>query len=303
MSTLKLIGSMDGRDYYQPADVLNLLATDPQSLVSSTAFSGRPQTRIHTDFKDVVKIRAELELSADKAFPWAEAVLKQERILAVHHPRKTWFVSQTPDTGKILIGNISPYLEPLHMVFKKPPENKQQRRQYLTLLTSMFEKYLRLGKNLGYKLDEGLSNFAVDEVGEVFYLDDEYYKWDNFVAFAIMLGVFIRGYDWLDGIFIRGLSRQLHCLIDEIFVDPHCRTIVASQMQTLFMPSLHKEQLLKKFRAGLSTRPVAGAMHLANKKRLNARKNNKNRFYAVMGDIHGNDAALIRVLDFYRSGI
>jgi predicted phosphodiesterase len=227
-------------------------------------------------------------------------VLKQERQLAVHHPQKTWFIVEQSDTGNVLVGNICPHLTPLHVVFKTPPETSRQRQEYLVLLTAMFEKYLLLAKNFGHKLDEGLSNFAVDQQGAVYYLDDEYYSWDNFVAFAVMLGVFIRSYDWLDKPFIGRLTKQLVMLIDQIFQDPHCRIIIHNQLQSVFMPSVQKEQILKKLLTGLSRMPITAVVHPANKKKLNARKNNSNRYYAIMADIHANDAALECTLNFYR---
>jgi len=165
----------------------------------------------------------------------------------------------------------------------------------------MFAKYFGLAKNFGCKLDEGLSNFAVDQHGEVFYLDDEYYTWDSFIAFAVMLGVFIRNYDWLDKPFVTRMTKQLALQIDEIFHDPHCRVIIGSQLQSLFMPTPEKELLLKRLLRGMAMPPEKAAVHLANKRNLNARKNNNNRYFGVMADIHANDSALECVLDFYRA--
>lgn len=300
LSTVQLIGSLDGGYHYQESDISALLSTEPQVLTVGAAFTGRPTTCIYADALRVVKIRAELSLSFNKARLWAETILKQERQLAVHHPHKTWFIVDNPGANHVLVGSICPRLNPLHMVFKTPPETSRQRREYQIQLMAMFGQYLTLAKNSGYKLDEGLANFAVDQQGAVYYLDDEYYSWDNFVAFAIMLGVFIRSYDWLDESFIARLARQLSGLIDEVFIDPHCRIVIGMQLQSLFMPSEHKERLLKKLLTGLSRMPVAAAVHPANKKNLNARKNNNNRYFAIMADIHANDAALQCTLDFYR---
>jgi predicted phosphodiesterase len=299
-STLELVGAIDGRDYYQNSDIETLLSAGSRNLAVGTAFTGRPCTRIYASGEQVVKIRAELDLSLDKARLWAENMLQQERQLAVHHPHKTWFIIDNPGEARVWVGNICPRLTPLHIALKQPPENRLERQKYLALLMTMFEQYLTLAKNSGHKLDEGLSNFAVDGQDAVYYLDDEYYGWDNFVAFSVMLGVFIRNFDWLSHAFMTRLSRQLGGLLDEIFADPHCRIIVCTQLQSLFMPAGHKEQLLKRLLNGLSRPSVAAAVHPANKKNLNARKNNHNRYYAVMADIHGNDAALACVLDFYR---
>lgn len=296
MSTIELIGAIDGQHHYKADHITELLSQDQETLTVGTAFTGRPDTRIYANEQDVVKIRAELNLSPDKAKQWTAKVLQQEQQLAVHHPHKTWFVLENPVNDSVLVGSICPRLKPLNIELKPNPQSPAMREQYLNMLAAMFEKYLVLAKTAGHKLDEGLSNFAVDDNGNVYYLDDEYYAWDNFIAFSVMLGVFIRTYEWLDDAFMAQLADVLIELIDGIFEDQHCRTIISTQLQSLFMPSEQKEQLLKKLRAGLTQSPVTSSVHLANKKRHIG----PNRYYAIMADIHANDAALDCVLNFYR---
>ncbi len=300
MPTIELIGAIDGQQHYQADYIAGLLSTNRQKLAVGTAFTGRPDTCIYANERDVVKIRAELDLSHDKARKWTTKVLEKEQQLAVHHPHKTWFVVNNQSADTVLVGSICPRLKALNIELKPTPATHAAREQYLNILAAMFEKYLLLAKTSGHKLDEGLSNFAVDDTGNVYYLDDEYYTWDNFVAFSVMLGVFIRTYEWLDRAFMTQLTAILIELIDGIFEDPHCRTIISTQLQSLFMPSEQKEQLLKKTLTGLAQSPITSAVHLANKKKLNARKNNNNRYYAIMADIHANDAALDCILNFYR---
>lgn len=298
--TIEIIGAIDGRSYYQPCDIDGLLSIPAETLRLGTDFMGRPGTRIYANAGQVLKIHAELDLSITKARLWANNKLSQERQLAVYHPHKTWFMVNDPMQAKVLVGSICPRLTPLHIALKAAPTTSKQRQTYLAMMMAMFAQYFRLAKNAGHKLDEGLSNFAVDDQGEVYYVDDEYYTWDSFVGFAVMLGVFIRNYEWLDNAFMARLARQLARLIDEIFADPHCRTIVCAQLQALFMPTEYKEQLLKRLLSGLSRPAFAATLHTANKRNLNARKNNNNRYFAIMADIHGNDAALECVLQFYR---
>ncbi|MDD5275723.1 MAG: metallophosphoesterase family protein [Methylovulum sp.] len=300
MSTIELIGAVDGKHHYNADHIAGLLATEREKLAVGTAFTGRPDTCIYANGQNVVKIRAELDLSHENARKWTANVLQQEQQLAVHHPHKTWFIIDNQSNATVLVGSICPQLKPLNIELKPSPQTPPMREQYLDILADMFEKYLLLAKRHGYKLDEGLSNFAVDDKGDVYYLDDEYYSWDNFIAFSVMLGVFIRTYEWLDEAFMAKLTGILIGLVDGIFEDPHCRTIISTQLQSLFMPSEEKECLLKKLLTGLAQSPITSAVHLANKEQLNARKNNNNRYYAVMADIHANDAALDCVLDFYR---
>ncbi|MCX7096685.1 MAG: metallophosphoesterase family protein [Methylococcales bacterium] len=300
LSTIELIGAIDGHHHYQAGDISALLLVEQQTLTVGTAFTGRPGTRIFANDLNVVKIRAELDLGIVKARLWADNMLQQERQLAVHHPHKTWFIVNDPQQSLVLVGSITPRLKPLNIELKSAPQSSKERQRYLAFLAEMFRQYLQLAKSTDHKLDEGLSNFALDGQGHVYYLDDEYYTWDSFATFSVMLGVFIRNYDWLTKPFVARLARQLGQLIDEIFIDPHYRIVVCTQLQSLFMPSEHKEQLLRCLIASLSRPSVVAAVHPANKKNLNARKNNSNRYYAIMADIHANDAALECVLDFYR---
>ncbi|NOS89226.1 MAG: hypothetical protein HOP34_11945 [Methylococcaceae bacterium] len=300
LPNLELIGAIDGQCHYQASDIHALLALGAETLKIGTAFTGRPSTRIYANPQHVVKIRAELDLSVAKARLWASNKLQQEQQLGVYHPNKTWFISH--DNGpKVLVGSISPRLLPLNMALQTAPQTRSERQRYLAVLNAMFGCYLALAKATGHKLDEGLSNFAIDPHDRVYYLDDEYYVWDGFIAFAVMLGVFIRSYDWLTIPFIARLARQLARQVDDIFADPHCRVIICSQLQSLFMPAEHKEQLLRCLLRGLSKPTETAVVHTANKKNLNARKNNSNRYFAIMADIHSNDAALETVLAFYRS--
>lgn len=293
MPTIELIGAIDGQDHYTESYVADILSSDRIQLAVGSDFIGRPETRIYGNGQDVVKIRAELNLSIEKARQWTAKVLQQEQNLAIHHPHKTWFIVRDHEHDTVLVGSICPRLLPLNIGFKSAPESSQERQRYLNILNTVFDKYLHLAKSSNVKLDEGLSNFALDKMGNVYYLDDEYYSWDNFIAFSVMLGVFIRTFDWLDEPFMQELTERLIILIDNIFQDPHCRIIIGSQLQSLFMPSEQKEQLLQKLLKGLASRPI--------QIRPIKRSETNGRYYAILADIHSNDTALGCVLEFYRN--
>lgn len=295
MATIELIGSVSGQTYYDSSDILGLLAGKREQLKIGEEFTGRPETKIYTDADRVVKIRAELELDFATASKWAHNELSKEREIDVHHPKKTWFILKESQGDKVLIGNICPRMRPLHVELKNKPKNDLERQRYLNLLASVFHLYLTLAKCHGYKLDEGLSNFATDDKENIYYLDDEIYPWDNFVSFSIMLGVFLRNYAWLDCKFINNLTDILIEYIDTIFSDPHCRVIVSTQLHSLFMPTEDKQALLKELIKGLSKTPIIKVQ----KKKKPALKKNNSRFIAVMADIHANFSALENVLKFY----
>lgn len=297
METIELIGSIDTQQHYEPTDIADLLLTDKKELYVGDGFTGRPETRIYANELNVVKIRAELQLSDEKAHLWAVDVLNKEREITVHHPYKTWFITKDAITKSILVGSICPRLKPLHIELKTAPESLADEARYLNIFQSVFSHYFLLAKTNDLKLDEGLSNFAVDENDTVFYLDDEYYSWDNFVSFSIMLGVFIRSFTWLNQEFSQKLIAIIIELIDDIFKDPHCRVIISSQLQSLFMPSNEKQQVLTEFIIGLTKTPILNHKKNAQKKQI---KKLNDRYLAIMGDIHANEPALDTVLSYYK---
>jgi len=296
MSTITLIGSIDAQQHYNSVEIAELLTDDRKVFHVGENFTGRPNTRIYANQQDVVKIRAELELSNEKAHLWAANVLSQEREIAVHHPHKTWFIANDPTVQSVLVGSICPRLQPLHIELKTAPETLPEQTRYLNILQSVFYQYLQLAKTTGFKLDEGLSNFAIDDKDTVYYLDDEYYSWDIFVTFSVMLGVFIRSFDWLNKGFIQQLTEVLVALIDDIFQDPHYRIIISTQLQPLFMPTYQKQQVLGEIINGLSKIPVSIGNKFCKKKT----KKLNGRYLAVMADIHANETALDCVLAYYK---
>lgn len=296
MPKIELIGSNDTKLHYQSSDIAELLSVDRTALRVGDEFMGRPETRIYANEHNVVKVRAELDLNDDKAHRWVTNILQQEQDIAVHHPHKTWFIVREGEADKVLVGSICPRLRPLHIELKSPPQNQQEQARYLAMIEAMFLQYFQLAKRTGHKLDEGLSNFAVDERGLVYYLDDEYYTWDNFVAFSVMLGVFLRTFTWLDKAFIQPLAHSIVHIIDDTYQDPHCRVIVSTQLQSLFMPTDEKRQLLLELINILSKTPISPV----SKSSIKTKKKPNGRYLAVMADIHANEAALDCVLDFYK---
>ncbi|MDD5272563.1 MAG: metallophosphoesterase family protein [Methylovulum sp.] len=292
MRTIDIIGSIDGQPHYDTAYLDSLLSTDLQSLIGGTAFMGRPGTLLHVNQEDVLKIRSDLEFSGDDARAWLQKTLQNERRMAVHHPYKTWLL--ITDARMHSIASVCPRLKPLHIELMSAAD----RQRNLALLTDAFRLYLTLARRTGEKLDEGLSNFAVSSDGQVYYLDDEYYAWDDFVAFSIMLGVLIRHFTWLDDAFIDDLGQHLRQLLQDIFHDGECVRIVCAHLQPLFMPNAHKEHLLKRLvRVLLQPSPASLTMEAAANM---AKPKPPGRFFALLADIHANYSALSCVLDYLK---
>lgn len=296
MTTIELVGSVRAKPDYETEYIKALLASDKQRLGVGEEFVGRPETRIHANTNDVVKIRAEVDLNAETAWRWVDKALQKEREMEVHHPRKTWFIVRDSASESILVGSICPRLRPLHKMLQIEPESLEERERYLSVLMDVFRQYFQLAELLGIKLDEGLSNFAIDDNDVVYYLDDEYYSWDNFVTFSTMFGVFIRGIAWLDKGFVYQLAEGLSCIVDGVFQDSHCKMIIGSQLKPLFMPTGLKEELLNEAIRGVSTIPLSVAEEKSSRKE----KKSSDRYLAIMADVHSNEAALDVVLAFYK---
>jgi predicted phosphodiesterase len=294
MLRIEIIGTVDNQRHYDIETIKKLLLLDAEMLTVGRDFVGRPGTRIHASENNVIKIRTELNFNKEQSRRWIKQALEKEQQLEVHHPHKTWLliVNQVDtEPESIAIASICPRLKPLHIELKATPNTVAERQQYLKLLTDVFRMYLTLAKRTNYKLDEGLSNFAVSDEGVVYYLDDEYYQWDKFVSFAMMLGVYIRSFDWLDEQFINELGNALVELLEDIFHDDHCGVIIARQLQSLFMPQGQKEQLLQQLIQILSH---ADQVQIKSTHPEPA----SDRFFALLADVHANYAALDMVLNY-----
>lgn len=224
-------------------------------------FTGRPETQIYASNHEVVKIRRDLRLTARQADPWLRKVLERECKLEIHHPKKTWFYIYSEQDGvklqdeEVLIGNITPRLRPLHKFLELKPGTKQARADALQAFSEMFRMYLIKAQEFEVKLDEGLSNYALDADSGLFYVDDELYEWDKFISFSMMLGVLIRKLDWLDRDFARAMAKDLGKQLDQIFGDLNYRASIAYQLRSAFMPAGKKRDIANLICATLTDSP------------------------------------------------
>lgn len=298
MLRIEIIGTVDNQRHYDIETIKKLLLLDAEVLIVGRDFVGRPGTRIHASETDVIKIRTELNFNKEQSRRWIKQALEKEQQLGVHHPYKTWLLIvnqvESADAESISIASICPRLKPLHIELKNTPDTEQERRKNLKLLTDVFRMYLTLAHRSNHKLDEGLSNFAISDDGVVYYLDDEYYQWDNFVSFAVMLAVYIRNLEWLDEKFVDELANALVELLEEVFHDDHCRVIIARQLHSMFMPLGEKEQLLHQLiQVLMRSRQVQ--VQVQSPRTI---KQGSDRYFALLADIHANYAALDRVLQY-----
>lgn len=245
----KIVGALGDTEGFGPQQIRDTILQGVKALSLNSDFTGRPETNIYASDHEVVKIRRDLKLTARQAAPWLAKVMEKERKLGVHHPGKTWFYIYLERGGvelqgeEVLIGNITPRLRPLHKLLEPKPETEQARAEASRILAAMFGMYLSKAKAFEVKLDEGLSNFALDAEGQLFYVDDEVYAWDKFISFSMMLGVLIRKLDWLDRDFARSLALDLGEQLDQTFGDLNYRASIAYQLRSAFMPAGKKRDI------------------------------------------------------------
>lgn len=287
--TITFIGAIGNQLTFTEHHVLNLLQTQKTDLLHGYTFTGRPTTIIHVDDLAVLKIRGELHLDLFSAKRWIAQTLEKERNYQVHHPKKTWFIAEpTQNAEEVLIGNISPRMQPLHSLFATvTPETSLQ---YASYLGNLFDLYFRSAKVHQLRLDEGLSNFGVDTSGQLYYLDDDIYIWDKFVSCAHMLGVYFRSQSWINAEVAAQLGQFVHEHIIKYFHDPHYFTVLAELLRDVFMPLPTQREVVEIFIKNLYLRqhqPVINHTNIIN-----------NRYIALMADIHANLPALEVVLEF-----
>jgi predicted phosphodiesterase len=292
MSTyhIEIIGAIGAHPMFQAPQVLALLQQEATDLSHGAAFTGRPGTRIYADAHAVCKIHAELNLDPRSARRWVEQALQKEKNLALYHPSKTWFIATDPTqpSAPPLIGNICARLEPLHIVL----HSKKAAETGLTYLSALFDHYLRVAVQHKLRLDEGLSNFGVDEHGAVFYLDDDAYNWDRFISCAHMLGVYFRSLAWLSQTQAEDLGTIINHLIGKYFNDAQYTMVLAEQLRDIFMPSQAQQARLHAF---------VNALTLHRIERLEVGVEYQHgRYLALLADIHANYPALHESLAFLR---
>ncbi|MBL1260612.1 MAG: hypothetical protein COB33_008795 [Thiotrichaceae bacterium] len=143
----------------------------------ASALQRRPSTRIFANKNYIVKLKSEFNFKTVEARRWISKTIEQERIYNIYHPAKKWFVILSDEGG--IIANMMPILEPLHITCETANSDV-----LIDYLSSINEHYFSIAKQYDKRLDLGLSNFAIDNTGKIFYLDDDLYQWDDFTAFG-----------------------------------------------------------------------------------------------------------------------
>ncbi len=234
--------------------------------------------------------------------------------MGLHHPTKTWFLlsdnAPLPDDD-VVIANISKVLVPINEI---AAEERSSEDEIVPLLEAMFDLCITTGSRHNVLLDLSMSNFGVDSDKRVYYLDDEFYRWDDFRSFATLVANIVRSQVHLDVGQWDQLGRAMSDSIISAFQDAHWCQVVAEDIRSKFMPDGRKSSrdrlvaslLGKNRKAALKreqatiTVPFSGAL---TKQKVQVGANagngaNRSRVFALLADVHANEPALKAVLDF-----
>jgi predicted phosphodiesterase len=289
---LQLAGSVDDGSHYTVAVIREILDADRTELSRGTQFIGRPGTRIHCQNGHVVKIREDLALKPETAIRWVQHALKREQDLGVHHPHKTWFLDHCGDD--VIVGNVVPELRPLHTELAGSSDTDWCLEQ----LASVVELYAQAVSGHNLRLDEGLSNFGLDDVGQLYYLDDEIYRWDRFMAFSQTLGVYLRSLEQLDSPAAERLGARIAEVWTRHYPDPHCPQMIARLVRDIPVVGPDQESWRDALVTGLEG--ATKGRKRSKKRETSVHRVARAKRVALLADVHSNAPALTATLEALR---
>lgn len=294
MFDITLIGSIAYQPTFSAERIATLVGGEQTPLRYGTDFVGRPVTAVFRDSVLLAKLRTEFDWAPPIMEKWGLKVLQKERDFGVHHPAKTWFLALRHEDNRLLIGNVCPLLKPLNQLLAEPPASPEESSLRLSWFQRLFQMYFDLGRKKRARLDEGLSNFGLDAEGILYYLDDDFYSWDDLVSLPHVVGTWFRTHAWFDTRFCEQLGRILREVLNRDPQGTHYAMTVAEQLRGLYMPQPDKREALDAFGAALLARNGPAAP------RRNLLSRTEQRYLALLGDIHANLPALEAVLGFLR---
>ena len=254
---IHVIGGMSAAPPEAAALAASLLELPPKALEHGGAFTGKPITRVRVSDHWVLKSNRNRRFSAlDTARAWAADRIARERACfwqtdarptPLFHPLRLWLVWR--EEGRWQAGNLSPRLTPLHML------RLEDLPDPLAPILALCDHYLRFHARFGERLDEGLSNFGMDDDGQVYYLDDDFFSWDDYASFSAMLCRWLRESSgtWLEpdaaarlGEHLRARLlelreahdvEQIHAAVKDQYLDDAAETSRRALLQGLMPPA------------------------------------------------------------------
>lgn len=249
------------------------------------AFTGRPSTEIIETPAGVIKFRTEYTLSEYDARRFIEKNISREAQLQVHHPHKAWFLLFSADAdNSITIANITPYLTPLHQLDSRL--SAETFADFLQLVHKLIEQYVITAKQYELSIDLSLSNFGVDANNNIYYLDDECYRWRQFQELPEFLANLIRSLDYFDTSLITQLGNHVRQCILEHYHDAHWLTVIAEGLRNVFIPEARENLRQQLVRALYAAEQFTYTVSLHSS------------VIALIADIHANAPALETALSY-----
>ncbi|VAW88472.1 hypothetical protein MNBD_GAMMA17-512 [hydrothermal vent metagenome] len=288
---IEIIGALDVEQQINVKHIVDVLSQKEENLKHGEKFTGRPSTRIFANEHYIVKLKSEFNFKVVEARRWISKTIEQERIYAVYHPAKTWFVIITDKGG--IIANITPILEPLHITYETASS-----AIFLDYLSSINEHYFSIARQHDKRLDLGLSNFAIDDTGKLFYLDDDLYHWDDFTTFSASISHLLLKLNQFDEAAWSKYGENIRKHILNNFNDSHWIVVTIEQIKDGFIANEQQQRsrqaLFKSLRYqknqvthSIDTNPVKSQIPNIETDDL----------MAVIADIHSNEPALVAVLE------
>ncbi len=282
---IEVVGQV-GDTPYTAEQIASLIdAATPVAIRHGDTFTGRPSTRLLVTPNHIIKQRTEYQLKEKDARRFIDQALARERKLGIYHPSKSWFLIFDEAQEFPLIANVTARLVPLNDLGSLVLPISDAR--YGELLGEMFRLYLRIAAQHELALDISLSNFALDEQQNLYYIDDDVYAWDQFTTLSHYLGVLIRTQERIDIPLASQLGESLRNALLAAFDDKLWLNVVAEEARSLFMTEPRKEAM----RALLKT--LTATATLRQKAELPA-----STVVALLADIHANAPALEAVLNY-----
>lgn len=276
---IDIIGAVEPTSACAPELIVELLVLPDSPLRHDGVFTGRPSTRVHANARHVLKLREPAGPDAELREQIEEQLLR-ERLYGVYHPARTWFIAR--DGEQLRLGNVTPRLHALHTAGAE-----EDAAVFFRHVRTMLQMYLRIAARFRVRLDEGLSNFAVDTGQQLYYVDDDVYHWDDFAHFSQSVGVLIRKLQTLTPKFAQMLGQTVRHSIVAEFGDPAACRQIADAVGALYYAGDAQEKRLAGFVAGLlGARPYARTRAAAPGQRP----------LALLADIHANRPALEAIM-------
>lgn len=287
----RIIGSLSGQPELTTSVLMSLLSLPAAQLSHGSAFTGKTVTRIQASEDWVLKRNEQRQFQDQQtADAWCRKRIAQEAAYGIYHPRRTWVVIAGAD-GQWFASNASPRLQPLHQLDWDACENP------LHLIGQVIAMYCRFSSCFEKRLDEGLSNFGLEN-GTVWYLDDDLYDWDEHASFVAMLSRWLRVH--CGGWFSVGIARELGSMLHGELLKHRTSLdveIVAYSIRDQFVGKAAGPARDALITAMLkpAVQPVAAEPGLWQRE---PGRMDWSRPFAVLADIHANLPALQAVLEW-----